>query len=442
MEHQNEEFKQFLYDTDYLEKLVREIFTRYMNFIDDENEDGGEYILTGSCAEGGVNPRCLYDTKRKFEADMLHVVGRIHDKTALLFEKEKIYVKVKYHSSIFDNIKGKKTASGYVSRYLNEHQSEEFIPNAAFKSVLAGQEWDEREKDRMLFRLQLLVGLPLKVDREVTTDGPATTQIIKITVEEVEGVKLKAEHMVDVMTDNVAAIACMFWPCVASDWKTRSSNWPSEETKRLIIQSGVHVVPKHLPANDPNRSTDIDGKYQWRLSFSIAEKLLFDTLSDDHLSIWNAFKAIFYMHLKEFKVKNISCSTYIFKTTFLFWMEESKGIKLPLTPSYFYQCVKHLLLRVQYFMLNRYVPHYFVKEVNIISHYPSILCDQLHEKLTIITANVEQYFSFKKINGIIRELCPPPIEKILLTLNEHFKNSRQGKNNGQGHVDRFVDMVT
>ena len=74
--------------------------------------------------------------------------------------------------------------------------------------------------------------------------------------------------------DHVPAFWIKTWPDVANEWVTRRRQfgWPSAAVIGDIVQDGVLLVAAcHHNSTDPNN--------EWRLSFTIAERILVDTLS-------------------------------------------------------------------------------------------------------------------------------------------------------------------
>jgi len=74
--------------------------------------------------------------------------------------------------------------------------------------------------------------------------------------------------------DHVPAFWIKTWPDVALEWTTRRRQfgWPSASVMKEIIQDGVLLVAAcHSNSADPNN--------EWRISFTIAERTLVDTLT-------------------------------------------------------------------------------------------------------------------------------------------------------------------
>ena len=103
--------------------------------------------------------------------------------------------------------------------------------------------------------------------------------------------------------DNVKSILCKFWPTSASEWKVRPRHygWPSLHDKEYIEQFGCHLVPVGHPLSDRK-------SLEWRLSFSIAEKMLVWSFNHTQLQCYAVMKLI----LKEFIKKKCRENTKMF----------------------------------------------------------------------------------------------------------------------------------
>ena len=119
--------------------------------------------------------------------------------------------------------------------------------------------------------------------------------------------------------DNVKSILCKFWPTSAAEWKDRPRHygWPSQHDKEYIEQFGCHLVPIGHPLSAMK-------SLEWRLSFSIAEKMLVWSFNHTQLQCYAVMKLILKQFIKRKcreKYKNVLCSYFI--KTFLFWQFET-----------------------------------------------------------------------------------------------------------------------
>ena len=119
--------------------------------------------------------------------------------------------------------------------------------------------------------------------------------------------------------DEVYYFSCSSWPPIAQEWidRERYNSWPSKEIIQKIISKGCRIVHKPHPC-----SRDPDAEF--RFSFSVAERILFETLSEDQKKCFIAFKALvkYGIYSLEYITKTeISLSTYHLKNIFLWTCE-------------------------------------------------------------------------------------------------------------------------
>ena len=162
-------------------------------------------------------------------------------------------------------------------------------------------------------------------------------------------------------TDNVPSILCKAWPTAAAEWKDRPRHygWPSQHDKENIETFGFHLVPIGHPLSTKR-------SLEWRLSFSIAERVLVWSFNHTQLQCYALMKLI----LKEFvktncsvKHKDVLCSYFI--KTFLFWQFEK-------TDPFFWQpanlsgCMMYLLHEFYICIESGVLRHYFVLRFNLL----------------------------------------------------------------------------
>ena len=106
------------------------------------------------------------------------------------------------------------------------------------------------------------------------------------------------ESLGDTDTDYVFCIHCDFWPNVPYEWvhRTRLHNWPDVDVINKIVDFGFHFVPVGYPLSPMSMM-------EWRISFSIAERLLVWSFNHTQIQMYAILKVI----LKEF-IK-IKCTT-------------------------------------------------------------------------------------------------------------------------------------
>jgi hypothetical protein len=112
--------------------------------------------------------------------------------------------------------------------------------------------------------------------------------------------------------DVVLAIKCNGWPLSAQEWLSRPRCWPNQDIIQKIIKDGFHVVLK----------SSSEGNF--RLSYSNAEVLLIENLSDLQHKTYRAFKS-FVSHYKNELALNGKklIRSYYLKTIVLWYCEKS-----------------------------------------------------------------------------------------------------------------------
>ena len=141
--------------------------------------------------------------------------------------------------------------------------------------------------------------------------------------------------------------------------RPRHFGWPSSRDLERIIYFGCHFFQVGHPLSP------LKG-FQWRISFSMAERTL--VLYFNHIQI--QCYAIMKIILKEFikprcsPQSNVLCSYFI--KTFLFWKFESVDINVWFSEN-FRGCMKYLIVEFSKCIQNGVLAHYFFPEINLLS---------------------------------------------------------------------------
>ncbi|CAC5369762.1 unnamed protein product [Mytilus coruscus] len=159
--------------------------------------------------------------------------------------------------------------------------------------------------------------------------------------------------------DFLSTYKCQYWPRNASEWITRprSYQWPQTELIEDIIRDNVLLAPIGSKSN--NKDED---PYEWRMSFSIAEKMLVHSFNHTQILCYALLKYT----LKEAihrKIKGTMCS-YFMKTV-LFWMIEESQIS-EWQPCRLFECFQACIKRLMFFVQNNVLPNYFIPHNNLI----------------------------------------------------------------------------
>src|SRR6218665_1337340 len=86
--------------------------------------------------------------------------------------------------------------------------------------------------------------------------------------------------------DNVRSIWCPKWPRKAKEWPTRPRNneWPTIHTISEVLKYGCHIVyVQHRDCRDDDK--------QWRFSFSIAEVVLLQSLTQVQQIVYHMLRS-------------------------------------------------------------------------------------------------------------------------------------------------------
>ena len=189
-------------------------------------------------------------------------------------------------------------------------------------------------EDRLLLTLQHFPGL--------ARHGPANT--------------IEGNHNFRA-NDIVGAVRSCTWPECASEWlvRERHYNWPSREQIDKCKTLGCFFV--HV--GHPNSA---EKHLQWRLSFSLQERLLVTAFNSLQLKCYVLLKMI-----KNEKIHKVlgekSLSSYHFKTCMLYMIEN--------TPAEFWTeenllvCLHHCLQQMLVWTETGVCPNYFIPEENM-----------------------------------------------------------------------------
>ena len=161
--------------------------------------------------------------------------------------------------------------------------------------------------------------------------------------------------------DYVPSIHCPFWPRGAEEWlhRPRRCGWPTPTDITQIKDFGCHLVAVGYPLSSSK-------EMEWRISFSIAERILVWSFNHVQIQCYAVMKII----LKEFIKLRCSPPNYVlcsyFIKTFLFW-------KFEVTESTFWRadnfraCISFLMVEFTKCIRDRELPHYFFPSFNLLS---------------------------------------------------------------------------
>ncbi|XP_071126634.1 uncharacterized protein [Mytilus edulis] len=179
----------------------------------------------------------------------------------------------------------------------------------------------------------------------------------------------------DGFMDQVLCLHCKQWTSQASKWITRSNNsWPGYNVKQRIINQGVLFVPIGVKGSPKEN-------IEWRISFSVGEKILINTFTHTQLICYALLKIL----LKDVIATYTDCEDLLcsyFSKTIMFWISEElpQSIWKPenLIPC-FMRCVSRLIYCVQYSIcLHCFIPENNMFENKIEGGVREILLEKLY----------------------------------------------------------------
>ncbi|XP_076072060.1 cyclic GMP-AMP synthase-like receptor 2 [Mytilus galloprovincialis] len=145
------------------------------------------------------------------------------------------------------------------------------------------------------------------------------------------------------------------WVNPANQWVTRPTNsWPAAEVKRDIIDHGVLFVPIGVKGSN-------NEEIEWRLSFSVGEKLLIYTFSHTQLLCYVLLKILLKDVINIYS-KALLCSYFL--KTIIFWVSEELQPSV-WTPEHLIPCFMKCFRRLIYCVNYSVCPHYFIPENNL-----------------------------------------------------------------------------
>jgi len=201
--------------------------------------------------------------------------------------------------------------------------------------------------------------------------------------------------------DHVPAFWIKTWPDVAAEWITRPRQfgWPSASVIQDIVQDGVLLVAACNP-------TSKDPHNEWRVSFTMAERTLVDTLSDVQRLAYLYAKLV-WMHSVKPKSSSFLVS-YHLKNALLWLCEERssefwRGDNLVV-------CVRDIFRWLQKEISRDQLRHYFIAADNMIPSWVESTVDVI-QSLDDITDNVFQVMFHLSTNQICSGYSTPCLKK-------------------------------
>ena len=141
--------------------------------------------------------------------------------------------------------------------------------------------------------------------------------------------------------------------------RPRSHGWPAARDIASIVDFGCHLVAVGYPNSDTKLM-------EWRLSFSIAERILVWLFNHVQMQCYAVMKIILkeYVKKKCSEENQILCSYFI--KTFLFWKFETTELTFWRKDN-FGECMGYLLTEFYQCLLEGKIQHYFIPKFNLLS---------------------------------------------------------------------------
>ncbi|CAC5369742.1 unnamed protein product [Mytilus coruscus] len=161
--------------------------------------------------------------------------------------------------------------------------------------------------------------------------------------------------------DFLSTYKCHSWPTVVAEWITRPRNyeWPPTELIEDIVRDNILLAPIGSKSNNKK-----ENPFEWRMSFSIAEKMLVHSFNHTQILCYAllkyTLKEVLVVHQK---IKDTMCS-YFMKTV-LFWMIEESQIS-EWQPCKLFECFQACIKRLVFFIQYNILPNYFIPQNNLI----------------------------------------------------------------------------
>jgi hypothetical protein len=284
-------------------QLLAEVFDQHLfnsasRYFDNEAPfQLGEALLSGSSSEGTKawnltgNKKLFSDTDFMFVLKNIKVTEEDQKKGNLPVKEETPFVTLYL------------TDDGLMKTWADFLETSG-QPECENSAILSSMKLKEKLRERYVSYGPMFTPLAQE-DVDKVDEGPSVA--IKSSL---PGTKRPWIMQVDYF-DLVLAIRCEGWPLCAQEWLARSRCWPSPDIVDKIIKDGFHIVCK----------SSIKGNF--RLSFSNAETILIENVTDLQFKTYRAFKSFVnhYKHEWSPRIKKIFCS-YHLKTIALWYFEK------------------------------------------------------------------------------------------------------------------------
>lgn len=167
---------------------------------------------------------------------------------------------------------------------------------------------------------------------------------------------------------------CPQWPVMAKNWPSRSrpTNWPSEDSIKDIVKGGCVIVPSGYPLS-------VDKEREWRVSFNIHERRLAKSWNNVQRTCYSMVLMMLKTHLS---TRSILTSYHV--KILMFWFCEKQFGPNEFDGNSLGDRILQLLYYILKALEHKYIPHYFIPECNLISHYAETDVKKVYIELAFI----------------------------------------------------------
>ena len=185
--------------------------------------------------------------------------------------------------------------------------------------------------------------------------------------------------------DTVPCIELSFWPDFVQSWFRRKRHWPSPEIIEEIKENKCHLVLKSTPGSSRND--------EWRISFSQAEVILSKGKSLFQNKCYLLAKYVYYANLKQItdEITGRHLSSYVLKTELLHFLEATSPEQWKDWEKNKSYCTVIVLIlnRLAGDLFLRYLPSFFVNEINLLQGFSNSFL----RRMTIKINEIKEYLT-------------------------------------------------
>ena len=363
------------------------------------------FYVFGSQIEGTTLPDLLSDTDILISYDKIPVVETIEN----VPEKGDSYL----------ICRDEHTPAGYVR--LQKWENGKPSLDGRLHSVEGNRVF---VNNKVIKRRLMKYGKPLKAsDKHIS--GPAVTLPSSVHGE---------------IHDIVGAYRCKEWPQFAKSWfdRPRLHNWPSSEVLDECKHLGCFVVPVGHPFS-PGQDME------WRVSFSLQERLLVFNFSPVQLKCYVLLKTIKQEFIAK-RIKEKSLTSYHLKTCLFYLFEETDhGFW---NANNILKCIQLCLEQLLKWITASFCPNYFIPEENMFDrHVKGTVREELKCCLQNLLYNNFNYICNIETGSIGASLSgshplrSPPDRNILLNEITKYKIQCKGLEYRISESNRLLRMA-